>query len=220
MKIQLPNVTLVCIDTFSPSRGHAAIENCLQYADFGKAFLLGRKLKSEEKDYYKHQSVYHFPINTITSKEAYSYFVFKELRKYIITDYVMICQYDGFIINPEAWTDEFLQYDYIGAPWWYDDNHNVGNGGFSLRSKRLMNFLANNLKPIFGTHPEDERICRNYRDEIEGAGFTYAPEPLAERFSWEGNGKHTTYKGSFGFHGNKYSLPINIQNNILKITEL
>lgn len=37
--------------------------------------------------------------------------------------------------------DEFLKYDYIGAPWpiKQDDNsHGVGNGGFSLRSRKKM----------------------------------------------------------------------------------
>lgn len=49
----------------------------------------------------------------------------KELNKYIETDYVLIVQYDGFILNPKAWMDEFLEYDYIGAPWWYTDNYNI-----------------------------------------------------------------------------------------------
>lgn len=85
----------------------------------------------------------------------------KELNKYIETSYVLIIQYDGFILNPDAWTDEFLEYDYIGAPWWYTDDCNVGNGGFSLRSKKLLEILAND-DSILETHPEDHHICRTY----------------------------------------------------------
>ena len=35
---------------------------------------------------------------------------------------------------PEAWTDDFFNYDYIGATW---DDGVVGNGGFSWRSRKL-----------------------------------------------------------------------------------
>lgn len=40
-----------------------------------------------------------------------------ELGDYIETDFVMLVHYDGFIVHPELWRDEFLDYDYIGAPW-------------------------------------------------------------------------------------------------------
>ena len=60
--------------------------------------------------------------------------------------------YDGFVVHPECWRDEFLNYDYIGSPWplpkpgtkhCYHDIHGnlcrVGNS-VSIRSKRLMDF--------------------------------------------------------------------------------
>lgn len=49
----------------------------------------------------------------------------KLLDSYIETPHVLVVQYDGFILNPDAWTDEFLEYDYVGAPWWYEDEWNV-----------------------------------------------------------------------------------------------
>src|ERR1700687_3454326 len=43
------------------------------------------------------------------------------------------------LITPAAWREEFLGCDYIGAQWfWHDDAMRVGNGGFSLRSRKLL----------------------------------------------------------------------------------
>ena len=56
----------------------------------------------------------------------------------------------GFVVNPDMWRDEFLEYDYIGSPFplpkddfsYRDVNGNicrVGNS-VSLRSKRLLEY--------------------------------------------------------------------------------
>jgi tetratricopeptide (TPR) repeat protein len=111
---------------------------------------------------------------------------------------VLVIQWDGYVVNPAAWTDAFLQYDYIGAPWgFHNDAHRVGNGGFSLRSSRLLRALSD--PDISETDPEDEMICRRYRPLLEERyGIRFAPEALAARFSFE-----TTYfeDQPFGFHG-------------------
>jgi hypothetical protein len=116
------------------------------------------------------------------------------------TSHVLIIQHDGFILNPYAWDDEFLQYDYIGAPWCYDDGLNVGNGGFSLRSKRLLDILSTD-EHIVQSHTEDYRIGRTYRRRLERRGIRFAPESLASRFSIEGNIKYGwKWNNQFGFH--------------------
>lgn len=53
--------------------------------------------------------------------------------------------------------DQFLQYDYVGAPWHWDNERwqhhrqdmpqGVGNGGLSLRSVAAMRELAKTLGP-------------------------------------------------------------------------
>ena len=35
------------------------------------------------------------------------------LASYIETDFVLIVQYDGFVLHAQAWDDDFLNYDYI-----------------------------------------------------------------------------------------------------------
>jgi hypothetical protein len=105
-------------------------------------------------------------------------------------------------MNWAAWNPQWLQYDYIGAPWWYIDGMNVGNGGFSLRSKKL-HFIVGNDRNITKRHPEDDVICRQYRKHLEGYGLTWAPEEVAREFSIEAyKQSDRQYKGQFGFHGN------------------
>jgi hypothetical protein len=121
---------------------------------------------------------------------------------------VLIIQSDGYVLDGSAWNDEFLAYDYIGAPWLYKDHRNVGNGGFSLRSRRLQNILALD-NDITITHPEDEVICRLYRLHLEDKyNIKFAPEQLAHRFSFE---LHPPQHKTFGFHGEfheQYQEPI------------
>ncbi len=55
-------------------------------------------------------------IPSMTSMECQK-FTINNLNDHVETDYMLIVQGDGFIVNPDAWDDEFLDYDYIGAPW-------------------------------------------------------------------------------------------------------
>jgi len=121
----------------------------------------------------------------------------------------MIVQRDGFFININAWRSEFLDYDYIGAPW---PNGRVGNGGFSIRSKSLLKFIANHPisgDPQFDFSPEDGNICSTFRQGLEDAGHRFAPTDIAARFSREDLG--VLPDDVFGFHGksgffvNKYT---------------
>src|SRR5262249_5163649 len=107
---------------------------------------------------------------------------------------------------------------YIGAPWrqW----KLVGNGGFSLRSKRLLQWCAQH-KPSESAHPEDAWTCMRNRNDVEAAGFKFATFPIAELFAFEGreyNGHswQTTglqMNGVFGFHS--WLTPLQTQDRPL-----
>ena len=79
--------------------------------------------------------------------------------------------------------DDFLAWDYIGAPWVYKNRPSeVGNGGFSLRSRALLQ--ATMSLPWDGHEPEDAAICRTMRPQLESQfGLKFAPLNLAARFS-------------------------------------
>jgi hypothetical protein len=182
MKPNLPSVTLIVVDCVDYDRARLAFDHCRLSCDFGQAWLLTH---FETKDPW----VYSIP--KISSIEEYSSFIIKELANYVITDHVLVAQWDGFVWKPELWDDEFLKYDYIGAPWPSNILHpgvpkhfNVGNGGFSLRSKRLQQFLRDD--PNITMHrAEDVAICQLNRAYLEAKGFTFAPYELAKKFSWE-----------------------------------
>ena len=64
-------------------------------------------------------------------------------------EYILIYQEDSCIFKENI--EDFLSYDYIGAPWSKTQNDNlnsVGNGGFSLRNRIKMINVINYIKPI------------------------------------------------------------------------
>jgi len=148
---------------------------------------------------------------------GYSKFVAYELGQYIKTDFALIVQNDGYVLRPQKWNSDFLKYDYIGAPWlpnkhFTDEGVNVrvGNGGFSLRSKKLLNIL-NKLGIPFtdnntGFDHEDGIICVYYRKKLQDAGIKFAPVEVAVKFSHESDCAESVYQ-PFGFHGSKLVLP-------------
>lgn len=140
----------------------------------------------------------HIAIPPLAGRAAYSRFVMKDLLRHIQTEHVLLIQWDGYVVNPDVWSDEFLRHDYIGARWgFHEDAHCVGNGGFSLRSRRLLEALQDPAIDRF--EPEDVMICRDYRPLLESRhGIRFAPAGVADRFSFE-----TTYPQGrpLGFHG-------------------
>lgn len=137
-------------------------------------------------------------IPPIRSRADYSCFMLKELKNHVSTSHVLVVQWDGYILNATAWMREFLEVDYIGAPWpQFADHRKIGNGGFSLRSRRLLQACAD--QRILCDDAEDIAIGRTYRDLLEGEfGLVFASEALANRFAYE---RSTPNGDEFGFHG-------------------
>lgn len=131
------------------------------------------------------------------TRDDYSRIIVKNLVEMIDSDFVMIVQADGFARNPQNWSDEFLNYDFVGAPF---PNGEVGNGGFSLRSRRFLEVSATLPEPEM---PEDAYLCQYRRAEMEAEGIRFAPTNVAHRFSHEHkvNGEPWDAEDSFGFHG-------------------
>ena len=188
--IKLSNVTIVCADCVNYNQAKLALLKSVQDIEFG-----GIEFFSD----IHVDGISTTIIDKINSKESYSEFIFKKLNDYIQTDFVLIIQFDGYILNSHLWNDEFLNYDYIGAKWWYNEC-NVGNGGFSLRSKKLLQELSEIEYNQF--HPEDHFICRYYGPILKDKGFKFAPDEIADKFSFEPNAGSGDFKNnSFGFHG-------------------
>lgn len=144
-----------------------------------------------------------YPLNY----HQYSWFVMYSLWAYIETDYCLIVQDDGWVLNGKNWRSEYYDYDYVGAPvqaamiddlyyplWgWLDKPgkvYQVQNGGFSLRSKRFLQAPAKYgiMHETFNVEPfcnEDVQLTCFLRDKLEDVGMKYAPSDLAKHFAIE-----------------------------------
>lgn len=136
----MSDITAVLIGTNNHTVAKFAIENTIKTIPCKEVLVFSDLNLVESAQFHK--------INQIKSVKEYSYFCLKCLLPFITTSHILIIQYDGFATNPQYWSDEFFDYDYIGAPWvgrHWDLMANkalcVGNGGFSLRSKKLLEAL-------------------------------------------------------------------------------
>jgi hypothetical protein len=193
MKPYLRDVTLCAADCHAPALAARALRLSLQACTFGDALLLTDVAWTDPA----FRSV---RIDRLASLDDYSRFVFKELAAHIHTPYVLLVQWDGHVVEPAAWREDFLTYDYIGARWsQFRDNLTVGNGGFSLRSRRLLQATAGEGFAWVPGAAEDVLVCRTYRPRLSAElGMRFAPDAVARAFSYE---TEEPLAPTFGFHG-------------------
>jgi hypothetical protein len=171
---KLETVTLLGVDCVDIDRLILAADISMEHIEFADVKLLTSLSAPRAKHIVT--------IQHIGSTEEYSRFVIEKLDEYVDTPHVLIIQYDGFVLNPGAWEDDFLKYDYTGAPWFVRQSSVtrfgfpvetrgtwvVGNGGFSLRSKRLLKSCTELAKhqAFAEYHPEDTQICVHHRTQF------------------------------------------------------
>ena len=197
MKLHLPDVTLVAIDSICHELTARAVKECLDKAQFGavKIFTDNRAPFQAAFD----SEIIEAP--TFASLDEVMIYLWYQVPQHIATSHALVVQWDSGIISEACWSERFLQFDYVGAPWgWYGDQYEVGNGGFSLRSRRLMRFVAKRKQDFPLGHPEDDVLCRRYRKNLERRGFRWCPNDLALQFSFEWTG-FSGIDRHFGYHG-------------------
>lgn len=191
--LDLPDVTLCCVDTRQPQLALAALQHCMAGIRFARVLLFTDLALMPDAP-----RGIELVDARIASVAAYSQFMLHGLLPYLHSSHLLVVQWDGHVTDPAAWNPLFLQYDYIGAPW-HDmpGDRGVGNGGFSLRSRRLL--LALRDPALAPSHPEDLCICRQHRDVLEQQhGMRFAPRAMAAQFAYE---RVAPTGPSFGFHG-------------------
>lgn len=198
MKLQLPTVTLLIADCLNAELAAKVLELCKAKADFGTVKLL-TSLPIDNP-----HRVEIMPLNSLI---AYSVFMLTELHKHIETDHVLIVQRDGWVLNPESFDPAWLNLDYIGPLFVQYDR--VGSGGFSLRSKKIMQATAKQITPWDGTQAHAEAIQRGlgmYEDGIISLSpfkysFKIATPQQAANFGHGGNRNPAYFRENpFGFH--------------------
>ena len=210
-RLDLPNVTLVAVDTFHPEKTFAAMKGSMLWTTFAGAVLVCPPTFKPEHGWWLRPGfgeIRPFFSTDGPDRLKRELFIMRHLFKCFQSTHCLNMEWDSGVANPSAWNDDWLQYDYIGAPWPWDYSEKgvppctkencVGNLGFALISKRLLESVAMIANP---TEEElrlsDVYICRTLRPHLENAGIKFAPEAVAEQFSCE----NRIYSGQFGWHG-------------------
>lgn len=198
-KLDLPTVTLCAATSVNTAATVAALRACLDKVAFADCLLF------TSSDIVAGSDVRIVPIDPLQSARDYSHFILRRLGDYIRTPHCLIVQWDGFVLDAGSWDPRFLDFDYIGAPWpQFGDFHAVGNGGFSLRSGKLLRACQDPEFQI--SHPEDVAVCRINRPFLElRHGIRFADPATAENFAFE---RSWSGKSTFGFHGIFNMIPV------------
>jgi hypothetical protein len=193
MALELRDITICAADCATTSLAARALRKSTAICSFGDAILFSDEPSGGD-------AFRHIRIEKLRSRADYSRFILKDLPSFIATPFVLIVQWDGYVLDPKAWSPDFFQYDLIGAKWpWHQDGMTVGNGGFTLRSRKLLKVTGAPSFPLIPDINEDEQICRVHRAAlIRDFGIQFAPEAIADRFSYE---RSVPELPTFGFHG-------------------
>jgi hypothetical protein len=217
-KIKLNNITLLALGSTQINENLMALEYSTKGVEFGAVKFVSHKCPKKLPKNIQFEKFKDF--EKISYKE-FSYYCIYKLIEHVDTEFMLMIHPDGFVINPDAWTDEFLEWDYIGAPWPlletafidpFGNHHRVGNGGFTLRSRKVLEVPQIEEIPfevnegIFykhmnaGAYNEDGNICVHNRHLFEKHGVKFAPVELAARFSQELPVPESKGVEPFGFH--------------------
>lgn len=202
--IDLSNIDIISINCVNPEESVKALLYSCEKIKFGSVKLFSHIKPKNLPDSFEFIQTEKFTHDTI------NWFALNSLPRYIKNDFVISIHDDGFILNPDNWTDEFLKYDYIGAPWpalpWCEKNR-VGNGGFVLYSKKFLNYCLSIPKT---TKHNDVVITNEYYDFFLNNGCKYAPLEIACKFSLENEIPECKFDltKTFGFHGKLHEQSI------------
>lgn len=189
----MKNITMVAIEWQWYDLTKYAIEHSLNHIDPKDVLII-----SDREILPGARHVYMEPVKSF---REYNQVMMKGVVEHLTTDHALYVQWDGLANRKDLWTNEFLNYDWIGAPWyWEPEGRNVGNGGFSLRSRKLLELCQDPHIQLTAERDyiaEDANVCIDYRAWLEQRGIRFAPTAVAEQFSFE-LGK---VRDSFGFHG-------------------
>ena len=193
--LHLPAVTLCLIETREHDLAQLALEDSERLVRFGDVLIFTDRVSQFQRADRRVVAVPDWP-----TKMGWSRCFWYDVVRHVRTSHALCIQWDSWVVDPTMWRDEFLEYDYVGAPWWYKDGLNVGNGGFCLRSTKLMRFIRKHRDqfPCI-TDLDDDLYSRKYGPTLRQCGFEWAPDSVAIDFAFETTRPDETAR-HFGFH--------------------
>jgi len=217
----LPEVTLICVAGVDLCRAVRALFISISRVKFAEVVLV-----TPNKDLLSWLNFFRIKVESpfdskLDSMKEYNRYIVFDLYRHVATSHCLLIQADGYVQHPSSWSDDFLSYDYIGAPWPikkdsyvtpFGEHVQVGNGGFSLRSKKLLEVPLKysvtfevNTDSFYkhfnkNSYSEDGVICVHNRHVYVNGGCEFAPLEISARFSRELEILGLTNKKTFGFH--------------------
>lgn len=235
MKADLSEVTLVGITSIDYENTFYALWRSKLQADFGAIKLISPVRPLDLPNWIVFEETHNSKLNSI---DSYSHYCLYDLWRHIDTKYCLIVHADGYILNRKSWSANFLDWDYIGAPWRETPNayidpfgtsQRVGNGGFSLRSQRVLTTPLRIQIPWdvntgdFYRHmnannfAEDGNICVHNKHLFEMDGVKFAPLEVALSFSVEQKVPEFDGRKTFGFHKTLPSIKEKVKDKIYRV---
>lgn len=244
-KLQLPDVAVFtfCWGTEHVEKSLKAMLIAMDQVDFKRSVLITDSSKTDLSLFSKVIDQHNIEIcdmrvdlndnlqNDDANRSGFCESFVQQTNKFILDEFCLNIQHDSTIIDIGKWDNRFQNYDYIGAPWpmniiqasdmvagRIDEIPNVvGNGGFSLRTRK---FVEESAKLGWEHKNEDLNICVFNYERMTSAGIKFAPPELAAQFSVEHpTGFKNFYRdllfsyGSFGFHGDFNNAGMKFINN-------
>lgn len=170
--------------------------------NYNKAFEAAKK--------YKEARIVEFPLlllDDITADAYNALITSKMFWSCIPCDKVLIFQHDSSLLR--CCVDDFLEWDYIGAPWAHI-NMEGGNGGLSIRTKQKMIEVINHTTYNPSAHGNEDIYFCKY---LPNVGGRIAPRDIAKTFSVE----TVYYPTPIGIHAaEKYISKVQYANIINK----
>ena len=232
-KLQLPDVAVFtfCWGTEHVEKSLRSMLIAMDQVDFKRSVLITDSSKTDLslfgqaidrnniQVYDMHADLNDNLQNDEANRVGFNKLFVDETAKHMTDDFCLNVQHDSTIIDAEYWNNRFLDYDYIAAPWpmgiiqasdmvagRIEKIPNVvGNGGFSLRTRK---YVEESAKLDWFHKNEDLNICVfNYETMVE-KGIKFAPPELGSEFAVEHPVPTKSFTrsllftyNSFGFHG-------------------
>ena len=116
--LELPAVTLVMLETREHELARLAVKDCVDKVCFGDVLILTDK---PEKFDDLNCTPRFAPVPDWPDKIGWSRSWWYDVPPLLETEMTLNIQWDSWIWDVSMWRDEFLEYAYIGACWWYPE---------------------------------------------------------------------------------------------------